>query len=586
LSVVNKPWKLHVVAASSKWDDSIVSMVTVEPSATVLDLKAKCSVSSSCGGRLIFDRHCLDDESRTLESYAGMQDQSKLVYVEWSSHNMSVSDLANITRQANLTRLTRLVHAQKHTLPTREDETSQMPDFENTITPTCGSDCEHAAFQLQVTISEATQAKLKLSMGELSLRVLPCRTVAQLKLQIFDTIGLEFRDCRLFLPSDMDLDPVDPARTSSSVASVASRTKELADSVELADYSIGPHVTLIVTMFSSRGDDPETEPHVPGNARPRDLPFFNVKMVRPWDVSRISWDVAFDSYINDAPAAYSPLLAPLEKGLACLLGKLYAPLQEVLNRCAPVHEPDNLQVIVQVADHFVGKGQDERSAWDLFGMPHEDIIATAVYCGAQTPGLQSELCLRPYYPQDHEGVPNDTYESDSDDDDFPHTIIPDFDFDDCNNPDDIGDCVEATIALQDVLESLRKEGAFQTSPGSFIVIPNNLQHQVRTFNAADTIGRRRVITFHIVNPSNRLCSSKHVPYHEDDTTHHKRQLMTARAHSRDKCEGPLRDARIESLKKLINEIESHRDELEDRSATSYSDSDHSGNSDSNSEYNY
>ena len=39
------------------------------------------------------------------------------------------------------------------------------------------------------------------------------------------------------------------------------------------------------------------------------------------------------------------------------------------------------------------------TAWDLFGMPHEDIIATAVYCGAQTPGLQSELCLRPYSPK-------------------------------------------------------------------------------------------------------------------------------------------------------------------------------------------
>ena len=61
----------------------------------------------------------------------------------------------------------------------------------------------------------------------------------------------------------------------------------------------------------------------------------------------------------------------------------YPSLLKTLGRSAPLDVPDSLQVIVKVADYVLPVTENEHTgSWHIEGMPHGDIIASAIYYGA------------------------------------------------------------------------------------------------------------------------------------------------------------------------------------------------------------
>ncbi len=153
-----------------------------------------------------------------------------------------------------------------------------------------------------------------------------------------------------------------------------------------------------------------------------------------------------------------------------------------------------VQVITKIVDYELQPGQTYEGVWHVEGMSHEEIVATAIYFIHRDDDIVGgDLLFKRAF---HEDEANFIFSR----------------VDQCR-PDHL----ERIIA-----EGLLPLGKVQTLPRRLVVFPNSHVHKVTKLenqattiandtNSSNSVQRRRIVVFFIVNPEKRIMSSREVP---------------------------------------------------------------------------
>lgn len=165
-----------------------------------------------------------------------------------------------------------------------------------------------------------------------------------------------------------------------------------------------------------------------------------------------------------------------------------------------------LQVITKIVEYRVGKQDDFSGVWHVEGMPHEEILATAlcvVHRSANFEGARIDF-RRFFYADEADALTRSV----------PHN----------------------TGFSTDTMDggSVLSLGKLDTPEGRIVVFPNSHIHRLSTMSSADRKdATRRIIVFWLVNPDRPILSTENVPpqqrtMHRDDANTARLQLMMER----------------------------------------------------------
>jgi len=177
----------------------------------------------------------------------------------------------------------------------------------------------------------------------------------------------------------------------------------------------------------------------------------------------------------------------------------------ILNLIEPIKERyhplrgEKVQVITKIVDYELQPGQTYEGVWHVEGMSHEEIVATAIYFIDRDDDIAGGDILFKRALHDDEASYLSSCLGQS-------------------RPDHLD---------RIITQGLLPLGKVQTLPRRLVVFPNSHVHKVTKLenqaaatpvvandidtNSSDSVQRRRIVVFFIVNPEKRIMSSREVP---------------------------------------------------------------------------
>eukprot|EP00980_Cylindrotheca_fusiformis_P020888 scaffold7902_cov129-Cylindrotheca_fusiformis.AAC.5 len=156
-----------------------------------------------------------------------------------------------------------------------------------------------------------------------------------------------------------------------------------------------------------------------------------------------------------------------------------------------------LQVVTKIVDYELSPGQSYEDVWHVDGMPHEEIVATAIYfMDNRDDEIEGGNLLfkRAFHRREAKYLSSCVF----------HT-----------RPDRVGRIIH---------EGLQPLGQVESIPRRLVVYPNSHVHKMSKLenvlpDVADGVGqekkRRRTIVFFLVNPERRIVSTREVPIQQE-----------------------------------------------------------------------
>eukprot|EP00980_Cylindrotheca_fusiformis_P015364 scaffold4308_cov110-Cylindrotheca_fusiformis.AAC.2 len=171
-----------------------------------------------------------------------------------------------------------------------------------------------------------------------------------------------------------------------------------------------------------------------------------------------------------------------------------APIEEIEE--VPVSlRGKQVQVVTKIVDYELSPGQTYEGVWHVEGMSHEEIVATAIYFIDRDEEIEGGNILfkRAFHKKEAEYI---------------------FSAVDQTRPDKLEKIIH---------EGLHPLGQVETIPGRLLVFPNSHVHKVTKLEnvlpAADGDGttkkKRRIIVFFLINPEQRIVSTRDVPVQQE-----------------------------------------------------------------------
>jgi hypothetical protein len=148
-----------------------------------------------------------------------------------------------------------------------------------------------------------------------------------------------------------------------------------------------------------------------------------------------------------------------------------------------------LQIVTKIVDCELEPGETYEGVWHVEGMPHEEIVATAIYFIDRDDDIHGGNILfkRAFHRQE-------------------------------------ADCIFSTISQSCprevetmIAEGLLPVGQIETNKGRLVVFPNSHVHKVTELKnlSRDIKQKRRIIVFFLINPGKRILSTREVPTQQE-----------------------------------------------------------------------
>eukprot|EP00980_Cylindrotheca_fusiformis_P013396 scaffold3411_cov82-Cylindrotheca_fusiformis.AAC.2 len=180
-----------------------------------------------------------------------------------------------------------------------------------------------------------------------------------------------------------------------------------------------------------------------------------------------------------------------------------------------------VQVVTKIVDYELSPGQTYEGVWHVEGMSHEEIVATAIYFIDRDEEIEGGNILfkRAFHKREAEYI---------------------FSSVDQSRPDSLESIID---------DGLHPLGQVETIPGRLLVFPNSHVHKVTKLEnvlpAADGDGttkkKRRIIVFFLINPEQRIVSTREVPVQQEhaggsmtwaEACEHRLELMKERKYTK------------------------------------------------------
>lgn len=177
-----------------------------------------------------------------------------------------------------------------------------------------------------------------------------------------------------------------------------------------------------------------------------------------------------------------------------------------------------VQVVTKIVDYELGPGQTYEGVWNVEGMSHEEIVATAIYFIDRDGEIEGGDIL--FKRAFHKGEATFSF----------------------SNVDQ-----ERFYPVEDkIQEGLLPLGQVKTLPGRLLAFPNSHVHKVTELKNTSTETdrakkKRRIIVFFLINPERRIISTREVPVQQEhaggimkrgDALEHRLKLMAERKYTK------------------------------------------------------
>jgi hypothetical protein len=183
-----------------------------------------------------------------------------------------------------------------------------------------------------------------------------------------------------------------------------------------------------------------------------------------------------------------------------------------------------LQVITKIVDYELNPGQSYEGVWHVEGMSHEEIVATAIYFIHRDDDIEGGDLLFQRAFHMREAV---------------------------HMQEEFGQ-VWGEIYNVVSEKGLMPLGKVETLPKRFVVFPNSHVHKVTKMenkaaspltdtNDSDSVQKRRIVVFFLVNPEKRIVSTREIPPQQteaggsmsrEDAMKHRLELMKERKYQK------------------------------------------------------
>jgi len=183
-----------------------------------------------------------------------------------------------------------------------------------------------------------------------------------------------------------------------------------------------------------------------------------------------------------------------------------------------------LQVITKIVDYELNPGQSYEGVWHVEGMSHEEIVATAIYFIHRDDDIEGGdlLFQRAFHMREALFMQKEFGQ--------------------------VFGLVKDMVAA----EGLMPLGKVETLPKRFVVFPNSHVHKVTKMenkaaspltdtNDSDSVQKRRIVVFFLVNPEKRIVSTREIPPQQteaggsmsrEDAMKHRLELMKERKYQK------------------------------------------------------
>ena len=182
-----------------------------------------------------------------------------------------------------------------------------------------------------------------------------------------------------------------------------------------------------------------------------------------------------------------------------------------------------LQVITKIVDYELNPGQSYEGVWHVEGMSHEEIVATAIYFIHRDDDIEGGdlLFQRAFHTREALKMQQEFGQ--------------------------VFGLVKHLVSE----EGLMPLGKVETLPKRFVVFPNSHEHNVSKMknkaaslmdtNDSNSVQKRRVVVFFLVNPEKIIVSTREIPPQQseaggsmsrEDTMKHRLELMKERKYQK------------------------------------------------------